>query len=194
MAQQSTPNFFDPKSNPFLDPKNNPFLDPKNNPFLDASKNPFMSADMAKMFGGYQAPQMQDVMDSQRKNFEALAAANKTAVEGLQAVFARQAEILKETMDEVNAAVGSLNLDSQPDQAAGQQIDQLKDSLEQTVSNMRELSEMVAKSQNEAFEILNKRLSETLDEFKGTVAELQKAQASATGQTASKGQKASTSK
>ncbi|MEQ8603075.1 MAG: phasin family protein [Marivibrio sp.] len=159
MAQQkSQTNYFDPKNNPFLDPKNNPFLDP--------SKNPFLSADVSKMFGGYQAPELKDLMDSQRKNFEALAQANKTAVEGFQAVFTRQGEILKQIMDEANASLQAMNASGKPDAAAAQNIDQIKDSLEQAVTNMRELSEMVSKSQQEAFDILNGRMTEQLDEIK----------------------------
>ncbi len=161
MAQQKQTNYFDPKNNPFLDPKNNPFLDPQ--------KNPFLSADVSKMFGGYSTPELQDLMDSQRKNFEALAAANKTAVEGFQAVFTRQGEILKQIMDEANATLQSVQAGEKPEAAAGQNIDQVKDALEQAVSNMRELSEMVSKSQQEAFDILNKRVGEQLDEIKKTV-------------------------
>lgn len=37
---------------------------------------------------------------------------------------------------------------------------------------MRELSEMMAKSQNEAFDILNRRLTENLDELKGQVSKV----------------------
>lgn len=175
MAQQKSTNFFDPQNNPFLDPKTNPFLDPKNNPFLDSSKNPFLNADISQMFGAYQAPQMDSLMASQRKNFEALAEANKTAVEGLQAVFARQAEILKESMDEVNAALHSLNAGDKPDAAAAQNIDQIKEALDGTIANMRELSEMVSKSQTESVEILNKRLAASLDELKTAVSQSQEA-------------------
>lgn len=166
MAQQKS------SSTSYFDPNNNPFLDPKNNPFLDPNKNPFLSADVTKMFGAYKAPEMQDIMDAQRKNFEALAAANKTAVEGFQAVFTRQGEILKEIMDETNAALQSVNAAGKPDAQVSQQIEQVKDAMEQTVSNMRELSEMVAKSQTEAFDILNQRVTENLDELKKSVESL----------------------
>ncbi|MBP5858813.1 TIGR01841 family phasin [Marivibrio halodurans] len=162
MAQQKSTNYFDPKNNPFLDPKNNPFLDPE--------KNPFLSADVSKMFGGYGAPELKELMDSQRKNFEALAAANKTAVEGFQAVFTRQGEILKQVMDEANATIQEAQAKGgKLDPDAAKNIDQIKDALEQAVTNMRELSEMVSKSQQEAFNILNQRVGEQLDELKKSV-------------------------
>jgi phasin family protein len=161
MAQQKQTNYFDPQNNPFMDPKNNPFLDP--------TKNPFLSGDVGKMFGDFNAPEMKSVMDSQRKNFEALASANKTAVEGFQAVFTRQGEILKQIMDEANATMQTVQAGQKPDAAAAQNIEQVKETLEQAVSNMRELSEMVSKSQQEAFEILNSRVTAQLDEIKKTV-------------------------
>jgi len=39
---------------------------------------------------------------------------------------------------------------------------------------MKELSEMLAKSQGEAFEILNHRLTESLEEVKSTIAKAKK--------------------
>ncbi len=50
--------------------------------------------DMSKMFGNFNLPgvDIQSVLTSQRKNMEALTEANKLALEGMQAVFKRQAE------------------------------------------------------------------------------------------------------
>ena len=45
------------------------------------------------------------VMDGQRKNIEALTAANKTAAEGFQAVARRQGELLGQAVDTASAAL-----------------------------------------------------------------------------------------
>lgn len=123
--------FFDPKNNPFFDVKNNPFLDPKNNPFLDPQRNPFMNKDLGEMFAGFQTPHvdLQDVLAAQRKNFEAIAAANRTAVEGIQAVFKRQSEIMKELMEEMNAMTRDLGASGTAEDRAGRQVDALKTSI-----------------------------------------------------------------
>lgn len=157
-----------------FDPLNNPFLDPKNNPFLDPETNPFLKADFAKAFQGLETPDLQGFTDAQRKNMEALTVANKTAADGFQAIFKRQGEIMKETMDEANAALQELQTQgmSQPDAAA--QIDQVKNVIESGITNLREISEMMAKSQTEAFDIVNKRFVESMDELKDTMSKLQK--------------------
>ncbi|MAO92151.1 MAG: phasin [Rhodospirillaceae bacterium] len=161
-----------PKSG--FDPMNNPFMDPKTNPFLDPEKNPFLKGDFAKMFQGFEAPNMSGITDSQRKNMEALTVANKTAAEGVQAVIKRQSEIMKNTMDEANAALQELQSKgvSTPDTAAS--IDQVKNTIENSITNMRELSEMMAKSQAEAFDIVNKRFVESMDELKATMSKISK--------------------
>jgi len=161
----------------FFDFSQNPFFDPKNNPFLDPAKNPFLNKDLAEVFSNLQAPlDFQDVVASQRKNMEAIAAANKTAVEGMQAIIKRQSEILKEIVDETNALAQEAkdSVTAAPDEQAAKNLDTVKGAIEEAVSNMKELSEMLAKSQGEAFDILNARLSESLDEVKSTIAKAKK--------------------
>jgi phasin family protein len=157
-----------------FDPMNNPFMDPKTNPFLDPEKNPFLKGDFAKMFQGFEAPNMTGITETQRKNMEALTVANKTAAEGVQAIIKRQSEIMKNTMDEANAALQELQTKgvSTPDTTAS--IDQVKTTIETSVSNMRELSEMMVKSQSEAFDIVNKRFVESLDELKSAMSKISK--------------------
>lgn len=158
------PNFFDFSSNPFLDPKNNPFL--------DTGKNPFLNNDLMSAFSSMKAPNMDfsGLAEAQKRNFEAITAANKTAVEGLQAVFKRQGEILKEITEEVNGLAQNSVTTGGPEDHAARNLDAVKSAIEEAVSNIRELSEMTAKSQSEAFDILNKRVTESLDEVKAAIA------------------------
>lgn len=162
------------KQSASFDPMNNPFLDPKNNPFLDPETNPFLKADFTKAFQGMESPDLQGITEAQRKNMEALTVANKTAADGFQAIFKRQSEIMKETMDEANAALQELQSQgvSQPDAAS--QVDQVKNVIETGISNLREITEMMAKSQTEAFDIVNKRFVESMDELKDSLSKLQK--------------------
>lgn len=145
-----------------------------NNPFFNPS-NPFGSMDPTK-WGEEFAKAMKDMrvpgvdaeklMESQRKNLEALASANKTATDGMQAVFTRQAEILKRSMEEATAAMQELMSAGAPEDQVAKQVELTKDGFENAISNMRELAEMMAKSQNEAMDILNSRVTESLDELK----------------------------
>ena len=104
------------------------------------------------------------------KEIRTSAEANKTAVEGVQAVMKRQAEILKEITDEASALAHEATAAGGPEEHAARNLDAVKVSIEEAVANIRELSEMVAKSQAEAFDILNQRVTESLDEVKSAIA------------------------
>jgi len=162
------------KPNSPFDPMNNPFMDPKTNPFLDPEKNPFLKSDFSKMFQGFETPDVSGITEAQRKNMEALMVANKTAAEGVQAIFKCQSEIMKNTMDEANAALQELQTKGVGTPDATVQIEQVKTTIETSISNMRELSEMMVKSQAEAFDIVNKRFVESLDELKVAMSKLSK--------------------
>lgn len=148
---------------------NNPF-----NPFANAdfSKFDFSKFDFSKMMGDMKIPgfDMQSAMDSQRKNIEALNAANQAAVQGMQAVAQRQAEILSQAMSEVSAVAQQLaSAGSNPQEMTAKQTELARKAFEQALANMRELAEMVSKSNTEAFAIINKRVTESLQELKSVV-------------------------
>ncbi len=154
--------------NSFFDVKNNPFLNPENNPFMDPKNNPFIGGDLKTMLSSYQIPglDIEGLLATQRRNLEAITEANKTAAEGIRSVFTRQAEILKSLMEEANTAIQELGQSGAPEDQIAKQVDLTKNKLEAAVSNIRELSELTAKSQSEAFDILNTRFAESLEEVK----------------------------
>jgi len=148
----------------------NPF-----NPFanIDFSKFDFGKFDVTKMLGDVKIPgfDLQAVMDAQRKNIEALNAANQAAVQGMQAVAQRQAEILSQSMSEVSTVAQQLaSSASNPQEMTTKQAELIRKAFEQALANMRELAEMVSKSNTEAFAIINKRVTESLQELKSLVA------------------------
>ena len=147
----------------------NPF-----NPFanVDFSKFDMTKFDMTKMLGDVKIPgfDMDAIMAAQRKNIEALTAANQTAVQGMQAVAQRQAEILSQAMNEVSSIAQQLSGSGNPQEMTAKQTELARKAFEQALSNMRELAEMVSKSNTEAFAIINKRVTESLQELKTLVA------------------------
>jgi phasin family protein len=108
---------------------------------------------------------MDAVVESQKRNVEALTTANRVAFEGMQAVAKRQAEILQQTMNETSKAVDSLAKAGSPQEMAAKQAEIAKQAFEGALSNMRELAEMVAKANEGAADTINTRISETLDEI-----------------------------
>lgn len=109
---------------------------------------------------------IESVVDSQKKNLEALTSANRVAFEGLQAVAKRQAEILQETMNEASKAVDSVSKAGSPPEMAAKQLEIAKQAFDKAIGNMRELAEMVSKANEAAANTVNGRISATFDEIK----------------------------
>jgi len=154
------------------------------------SKNPFGEFDMSRMFDAskmfdaakmfdpaklmaeFKMPgvNMEHVVASQRRNLEALTAANQLAVQGFQAVTRRQAEILKQTLEQTSQAMREVMAAGSPEDKAARQTELAKEAFERAIANMRELAEMVTKAQTEANEVITKRVTESLDEVKDLLA------------------------
>ncbi|MBP0443388.1 TIGR01841 family phasin [Roseomonas sp. SSH11] len=107
---------------------------------------------------------------AQRRNLEALSAANRVALEGAQAVARRHMEILQQSMSEMTDAVRGTSASTDPQDRAAKQAEIVKASYERAVTNMKELADLIQKSNAEALTVLNKRFSEAMDEVRGMVA------------------------
>lgn len=136
---------------------------------------PFWDMDVSKMMADMKVPgvDMDALMQSQRKNIEALTAANKLAFEGMQAVATRQTEILRQTMDEMSKMMSDMMAAGTPEDRMAKQADLTKAAFEKSLANMREIAEMIAKSNSEAADVITQRVSATLEEIK-TMAQQQK--------------------
>lgn len=141
------------------------------NPFanMDLSKFDLGKFDLGKMLSELKVPgiDVERLMDTQRKNIEAVASANKVAVEGMQAVAKRQAEMLAEAMGTVSTAAQQLaSAATNPKEMTSKQAELTREALEKALANMRELAEMVGKSNSEAFQVVNTRFSESLQDLR----------------------------
>jgi phasin family protein len=127
--------------------------------------------DITKAFADFKVPGMdvETILAAQRKNIEALAAANKLAFDGVQAVMKRQMEIARQAVEETMSAAREMSVTGNPGDKAAKQAEMVKEAIERTLANMRELAEMMGKSNREAFELLNKRFTQTMDELKSTM-------------------------
>lgn len=134
----------------------------------------FFDFDISKYLGDFKVPgvDVDSLVSSQRKNIEALTQANKLAYDGLQAVVKRQVEILRQTVDEIAQATKDIAEPGNPQDKAAKQAELAKDTFERSLSNLRELSEMIAKANTEAFDLLNKRFTQSLDEVRDTFSKL----------------------
>jgi len=125
--------------------------------------------DFTKMFSEMKMPPLPDMealLTAQRRNMEAMSAANKIALEGAQAVAKRHMEIMQQTMGEMTETLRSLASTEGAQAKAAKQAELLKRAYERTVSNTKELSDLIARSNGEAIGTLNKRFTEAMDEVK----------------------------
>ena len=126
----------------------------------------FFDFDVSKYLGDFKVPgvDVETIVANQRKNIEALTQANKMAFEGLQNVVKRQVEILRQTMDEAAQVAKDFAEPGTPQDKAAKQAEFAKDAFERALGNARELAEMITKANSEAFDLLNKRFTQSLDE------------------------------
>ncbi len=106
------------------------------------------------------------VTDSQRKTFETLITAQRQVFDGLQAFARRQAEIARDGFKDANTAMESIVKASTPRDAAIKQVEFVQGAYKRFADQGRELAEIAAKSNAEAVEIINARVTEQMDEFK----------------------------
>jgi phasin family protein len=141
-----------------------------------SSGNPFLEFDVTKVLGDFKVPgvDVDAILASQRKNIEAVTAANQLAIEGLQAVMRRQAEIVRASVEEAGTYVNQVVAAGSPEEKAAKQAELVKIAFEKSLANIKELAELVAKSNTEAADVLSKRVSESLDEVKAAIAKAKK--------------------
>lgn len=106
------------------------------------------------------------MMETLRKNSQAMSDAMQLSVEGLQQAISRQAELMGRMVQDNSSFASSLMTEGTPEQKVQRQAELMRKSYETTIRNAREVSDIIAKSGEEAAEIINRRVSATLSEFK----------------------------
>ncbi len=136
-------------------------------PFLDADLGNIM--DFGKFAGQFKFPGVDTtaLIESQRRNIEAVTKANQVAFAGVQAIIQRQAEILSKTMDETAKAVQAFSKTDKPEDIWAKQADLFKETYEHGLSDLRELTELSAKANSQAADLLSHRVADGLSELKG---------------------------
>lgn len=108
-----------------------------------------------------------DAIAAGRLNAKAFSDAVKAASEGAQAVLRRQAEISQRAAEEASKyfkeATSAENVKN-PEAAIANQAEFAQKSIENAISNSKELFEMASKFGNEASDIINKRVIAALSE------------------------------
>jgi phasin family protein len=127
--------------------------------------NPF--GNLTKMLEQFKVPgvDMDAIVESRRKDMDALVAANMAAVDAIQALTAKQTEILAQTMKSIQEAalspaggvVGGLDLAKYNELA--------RKAYEKAVLDMKDMAETVRKAQTEVMSGISQRASASMQEI-----------------------------
>jgi phasin family protein len=128
----------------------------------------FFDFDVTKMMTDFRFRpfDVEALMAAQRRNIEALSQANQLAVEGMQAVAKRQIEVARQAVEDVSALLRELAQPASPEDRIAKNTEFAKQMLEKSVNHGREITLLATKAGTEAADVLRKRATEGLDEFR----------------------------
>lgn len=129
------------------------------------SNNPF--AEFESFIKQMQLPglDMEAMTDAYRKNLDAVAAATRASNEGMQAVVRRQTEIVKDTLEQIRVATGELSAAKDAKEMGNRQAEIARKAFEKAFANMKDLADLMTKSNGESLEIIRARMNDGLLEL-----------------------------
>jgi phasin family protein len=127
-----------------------------------------MFADMSKQM---RMPQIdyEALLESHRKNIDAMQRSAAVLAEGGRAVFAKQQEILSEVMQETRQLIADFRPTGSAQEVAAKQADLARRAFEATVKNTKDIAELIQKSSSEAPKIIFERMRESVAEARAAI-------------------------
>lgn len=125
--------------------------------------NPF--GDLTKMMQQFTVPglDMGAIIESRRKDMEALVEANKAAYEAMQALARKQSEIMTQAMQGIQeSAKGLVASASDP----AKQAELVRGAYQKAIADMTDLAEMARQSQVDAMAGITERATQSMEEMK----------------------------
>ena len=116
--------------------------------------------DLSKLAERFKLPgiDVSAIVESQKKDMEALAEANRQAYEGIKALAQRRQEILQDALSQWQDAMK----DATGQDALQKSADRAKKNVQKAIDNFRELAEMEAEARKKAWKVLQDRFQENL--------------------------------
>lgn len=126
--------------------------------------NPFLDLQGMMSQFSIQGVDLAAVVESRRKDIDALVAANRAALETAQALAQKQTEMLMQAMQDIQQAVrDAASGDPAKSTAAA------RAAVEKAIEDMKELAQIAQDAQKEALAALTRRAGEQLQEIRGVV-------------------------
>ncbi len=125
--------------------------------------------DMFQKFGEnlkLPTPEVESVVNYHKKNIQAMQDAMPVASSGAQGMMAKQREQLEEGLAEITELVQGMSGKGSPTELMSDQLEFAKKSFEKTIKNTTELGEIARDSSTESFNILQKRVQDSIQEIR----------------------------
>ncbi|WP_340107682.1 TIGR01841 family phasin [Pikeienuella sp. HZG-20] len=138
------------------------------NPFdLKMYADMFKSMDMTKIFdpSAMKGFDQSALYEAQRKNMDALVAAQKAAASGYQDLFEKQVKIFQETMQAAQAQLAEMTRSDPGPETAAKQTEFTSKAFESAVANARDLAEAAKRTNVETYEIVRARIEENMKDL-----------------------------
>ena len=103
------------------------------------------------------------LMESQRRNFDALVKANHKAAEGYQNLMRRQAEIMTETMQAIQESVTDLMKANDGKDMPTKQAELVEKTIGHALKHMKELADLAITANGDAFKVMQDRAKESIE-------------------------------
>lgn len=129
---------------------------------------PFFNNTFLGFFEKYQGfpNSFQGLIDIQVKNIRSINHVQQTSMENFQEIVFRQNEIFSQIMQQTTAMANDITENATPEDTLKKNALHFQKSYENALTNVKEISELIKKSNLEATKILRKRAAESLKEVK----------------------------
>jgi len=126
--------------------------------------NPF--GEFTKMLEQFKLPgfDVPAIMEARRKDVEALVTANQAALQGMQSLAQKQAEMLRSTLGELQSLAGQFSTAGGAPSA--QTAELVQQTLHKALADMQQLAQAAYQSQAESYAVIAKRVEENVQELK----------------------------
>jgi phasin family protein len=132
---------------------------------MTETTNPFR--ELEEMLKQWKVPgiDLDGMMASYQKNMDALTEAGRVATEGMKALAERQTQIMRDAMEALRGATAELTSAKDPQDFAARQAEVAKHAFEKASANLKELADLVVKSNTASFEVIQSRMNQGLVEL-----------------------------
>lgn len=112
---------------------------------------------------------LKSIMEIHRKNIQAFSEVQQKTMQGLQALAQRQSQMVSEMLQDNSSLAKALIGEGSPEDKIAGNAKLFKRVYEKTVTNLQELSDLINKSNNDASEVINQRVTATMNEIQQSV-------------------------